>query len=490
MVITLQPCRAGIFFTLCLVCFLWNGLAYAETTRKPMWDDKFYPADPQELVVTLAKLTDQARTTTIHVPTHKTLRALIMPHAGYIYSGLTAAHVSHVLNPGQYARVLLMGPDHRVGFNNGAISDVSAYETPLGTVRLHPDAARLRQQSDLFKASKDSDLKEHSLEVILPFLQYYLTSFELIPVVLGPGDDQKLARTIAPLLNPETLLVVSSDLSHYLPYAEAVMRDQETIQTILNLQTEQLRIRKDSACGKTPLLVLMHLARKFEWEPVLLHYANSGDTAGKKDRVVGYTAIAFFGPPIRFTSQQGQQLVNLARQTLEKRLAPQQPPAAKTALTVSPDDDCFQVHCGTFVTIKKNGQLRGCIGNLLPNGTVWNGVRQNVINAALHDPRFTPLRSDELDQISISISILSKPQPLVYTDGDDLINQLHVDKDGVIIQKGAAQATFLPQVWSQLPDPEKFLEHLCLKAGLSPNAWRVSDLNVFTYQAQYFDEHK
>jgi len=490
MVGRLQPYRKLIFLTLALVCLFWSGFAYADKTRKPVWDDKFYPANSQELTDTISQLTDQAHKSTIQVPAHKTLRALIIPHAGYIYSGLTAAHVSHVLHPGQYARVILMGPDHRVGFNNGAISDVSAYETPLGAVQLHPDAARLRKQSDLFKAYQDSDWSEHSLEVILPFLQHYLMSFELIPIVLGPGNTQKLAQAIAPLVNPETLLVVSSDLSHYRPYGQAVARDQETIQMILNLQTDQLSKRKDCACGKVPLLILMQLAKELDWEPVLLHYSNSGDTAGNKDSVVGYAAIAFFGPPIRFTRQQGLKLVNLARQTLQEQLAPQPSNAGKPSLTVSPDDDCFTEHCGTFVTIKKEGQLRGCIGNLLPNGTVWEGVRQNVINAALHDPRFTPLRSDELGQISISISILSRPQPLVYTNGKDLINKLHVDEDGVIIQKGSAQATFLPQVWTQLPDPEKFLEHLCLKAGLAPDAWHQSDLNVFTYQAQYFDEQK
>ena len=146
--------------------------------------------------------------------------------------------------------------------------------------------------------------------------------------------------------------------------------------------------------------------------------------------------------------------------------------------------------CRTFVTIKKQGRLRGCIGNLLPNGTVWDGVRQNTINAALHDPRFAPLGITELDQVTISISILSRPQPLIYSDKDDLLSKLHVDVDGVIIQKGAAQATFLPQVWAQLPDPEQFLEHLCLKAGLPQTAWHQSDLNVYTYQAQYFNEPK
>lgn len=484
----LQTYRIAVFLTLFLVCFAWCGLAYADKIRKPVWEGKFYPADPQELIKTISRLTDQARQTAVQVPAGKTLRALILPHAGYIYSGLTAAQASHVLRPGQFGRVILMGPDHRVGFHNGAISDVSAYETPLGQVKLHPDAARLRQQSDLFSAYGDSDKSEHSLEVILPFLQYYLSSFDLIPIVLRTGDPRQLMQAIAPLVNPDTLLVVSSDLSHDLPYEQAVAHDKKTVQIIMNLETDALQARKNCACGKMPLLILMHLARKFEWEPVLLQYANSGDTAGTKDRVVGYAAIAFFGPPRHFSDQQGQTLVKLARRTLEQKLLPNG--SYVPGMITAPGDECFKRHCGTFVTIKKQGRLRGCIGNLIPSGTVWEGIRQNVINAARHDPRFRPLEASELDQVSISISILSKPQPLSYSDGSDLIEKLRVHVDGVIIQKGAAQATYLPQVWDQLPQPEEFLTHLCLKAGLAPNAWRQADLNVFTYQAQYFDEHK
>jgi AmmeMemoRadiSam system protein B/AmmeMemoRadiSam system protein A len=483
-------CRKITALCLGLICLLWSGWADAGNVRIPVWDDKFYPADRKELIQTIAELTTQAQKTDVQIPAHKTLRALILPHAGYIYSGLTAAHASHVLKPGTHARVILMGPDHRVGFENGAISDVTSYETPLGTVALSADAARLRQESDLFRSYRDSDWSEHSLEVVLPFLQYYMHDFEFIPIVLGPGDARAIAQPIAALINPDTLVVVSSDLSHYLPYSKAVARDQETIQLILNLQTDALRERKDCACGKIPLLVLMHLARQFDWEPVRLHYANSGDTAGSKSSVVGYTAIAFFGPPIRFSQKQGKMLLRLARQTLEQRIDPIKSRRQDPALAAPPADTCFKARCGTFVTLKKKGRLRGCIGNLLPNGTVWDGVQQNTINAALNDPRFAPLKITELDQVTISISILSAPQPLMYSDSDDLLNKLQVDVDGVIIQKGAAQATFLPQVWAQLPDPEQFLGHLCLKAGLPQAAWRQADLNVYTYQAQYFDEPK
>jgi AmmeMemoRadiSam system protein A len=152
------------------------------------------------------------------------------------------------------------------------------------------------------------------------------------------------------------------------------------------------------------------------------------------------------------------------------------------------NDPCFEASCGTFVTLKKNGDLRGCIGNLAPNGSVWDGIRQNALNAALHDPRFAPLQPEELDQITISVSILSEPEPLSYSDSADLLTKLKADHYGVILQKGTARATFLPQVWDQLPQPEEFLDHLCLKAGLARDAWRHTDLTIFTYQAQYFDE--
>jgi len=189
----------------------------------------------------------------------------------------------------------------------------------------------------------------------------------------------------------------------------------------------------------------------------------------------------------RFSESQGRALLMLARRTISDKLAPDAT-ATDDDLCAALGDDCFQLPCGTFVTLKIEGRLRGCIGNLTSTETVLEGVRRNSINAALHDPRFSPLSQDELRQSRIEVSILSEPQPLAHSGGQDLIKKLHPHVDGLIIRKGHASATFLPQVWEQLPDPEDFLTHLCLKAGLPSDEWKNADLKVSTYQVQYFEE--
>jgi len=189
-----------------------------------------------------------------------------------------------------------------------------------------------------------------------------------------------------------------------------------------------------------------------------------------------------------FTEAQGRVLLNLARQTIAEKLGGHDARSATDELLNTLDDDQFHLPRGTFVTLKIKGQLRGCIGNLTSTESVVEGVRRNAVNAALHDPRFPALSGDELERSRIEVSILSEPRPLAYRDGPDLIQKLRPHVDGVIIRKGPASATFLPQVWEQLPVPEDFLTHLCLKAGLPAGAWKNSELEVLTYQVQYFEE--
>lgn len=186
---------------------------------------------------------------------------------------------------------------------------------------------------------------------------------------------------------------------------------------------------------------------------------------------------------------QGQLLVKLARHTLMDRLGKQIPQAEIDTLNAALKDSCFSSLCGTFVTLKIDERLRGCIGNLTSDTPLASGVRRNAINAAFHDPRFASLSTSELDRVEIEISILSEPQPLKYRDGDDLIKKLQPHIDGVIIRKDQASATFLPQVWEQLPRPQDFLAHLCTKAGLAADSWQNPELEVSTYQVQYFEEH-
>jgi AmmeMemoRadiSam system protein A len=187
-----------------------------------------------------------------------------------------------------------------------------------------------------------------------------------------------------------------------------------------------------------------------------------------------------------FTQEQGRLLVSLARNTISKKLG--KPVADETSLEKQLTGKPFDRKCGTFVTLNKNHQLRGCIGSLSSNEAVSEGVRHNALNAAFHDSRFSPLSKDELDQVKIEVSILTEPKPLAYESSDDLISKLRPRVDGVILGQGYARATFLPQVWEQVPEPEDFLTHLCRKAGLSGDAWKKSRLEVSTYQVDYFEE--
>ena len=196
-------------------------------------------------------------------------------------------------------------------------------------------------------------------------------------------------------------------------------------------------------------------------------------------------------PEIQHVSpEQGQLLIRLARQTISEHLSKKIPQDEIDSLNAALTDPCFNAACGTFVTLTIDGNLRGCIGNLTSDESMISGVRRNAVNAAFHDPRFSPLRPSELDRVSIEVSILSEPRPVDYRDGADLLKKLHPHIDGVIIRKGVASATFLPQVWEQLPQPEDFLTHLCQKAGLAADAWQHSKLEVSIYQVQYFEEHK
>ena len=475
------------------------GDAGAETIRMPVRAGSFYPSDPRELRNLIERLAQNARRGQPDLPERGSLRAIVLPHAGYPYSGRTAAHAARVLHRNQFEKVLLMGPDHFTGFRSAAVSTAQAFQTPLGRIPLLPAAVGLLKQPELFAPLPTADDREHSLEVVLPFLQAYLKSFQLIPVMVGGADVDRLSRALQPLVERQTLVVVSSDLSHFLPYDDAQAKDRRTIEAILACDRRALARDADSACGARPLAVLLTLAERFGWRPVLLNYLNSGDTSGDRSRVVGYAAIAFFGePPIPamnttsqlLTPEKGQILVKLARSTLMDKFGRPLPPAEADRMRSALSDASFQVRSGTFVTLKHKGQLRGCIGSLSATDPLAEDVRRNAIDAAFHDPRFAPLTAKELEHVAIEVSVLTEPRPLAFSDPEDLLRKLRPNVDGVVIRQGHAGATFLPQVWEQLPKKEDFLDHLCFKAGLPRDAWRRGGLTVSTYQVQYFEENR
>lgn len=469
-------------------------------TRVPAVAGLFYPADKTALSQTVDGLLNRA--SEHHIPR---LRGLICPHAGYAFSGLTAAGAYRALAGREIQTVVILAPSHYAAFQGVSIPTVDAYESPLGTVPVSPKARRLagigpfipEQPCQVQRpswsvqslkpappAGQDTpETWEHSVEVQLPFLQKTVQHFEILPILFGDADPEQVADGMAKTIDDRTVVVASSDLSHYHSDDQAKELDKRCIETICNLDTEAMKTQE--ACGKLPVLTLLHLARKKGWKAALLDYRNSGDVSGDKDHVVGYAAIAFYEPtPEQVGAPERKLLLDLARTTLQ-RVATNGTLPDVSPLSLPPK---LTEANACFVTLTENGSLRGCIGHIQPQESLYQAVIHNAKNAATRDPRFPPVQPHEVDSIKIEVSVLTRPQPLSFASPEELLERLQPHEDGVVLEIAGRAATFLPQVWAQIPDKVEFMNRLAQKAGCAPSAWKGKDTAVSVYHVQAFGE--
>lgn len=472
--------------------------------RPPAVAGLFYPRDP----AALAAAVDSYLASVPAEPAPGELKALICPHAGYPYSGPVAAHGFALLRGRHYDTMFVLGPSHYAYLAGASVSGAAAYRTPLGDVPISPRArtlgarapfaidppCRVEQPSWAAEASRPipargaerADTWEHSVEVEVPFLQRTLGRFDLVPVVMGEVDPARAARALDAVIDDRSLIVVSSDLSHYHPYAEARRRDRRCVDAIAALDIPTMATQE--ACGRIPILTLLHLAREHGWQPRLLDLRNSGDTSGDKSRVVGYAAIAFFAPAqpagAALSAPERRFLLRLARDSIRAAVNGVPGPAVAAA-EMTP---ALIERRGVFVTLTRHGNLRGCIGNLGAELPLYRAVASNAQSAALHDPRFSPVTARELDGLDIEISVLTPPTPLAFTSPDDLLGKLRPAQDGVVLTIGAGMATYLPQVWEQLPDKVQFLDSLARKAGGDAGDWRAPGTRVAIYHVVSFSD--
>jgi len=447
--------------------------------RLPAVAGLFYPRERDVLAQDVATMLDETRERPLGPGFPK---ALIVPHAGYIYSGPVAANAYALLRParGVVKRVVMLGPCHRVAVQGLALPGVDAFDTPLGRVPVDADGAKLARTLPQVSDFPPTHAQEHSLEVQLPFLQAVLGDFSIIPLVVGAATVDEVAEVIDLLWGgPETLVVISSDLSHYHSYDEARAMDRSTVNAIVAMRTD---IDHEHACGATPVTGFLAVARRRNLKPQLLDLRNSGDTAGGKGRVVGYASIAFSeGGLAVYGEEHGRTLVELARGGITSALGGQ---GAKAAA-----DPWLLEHRATFVTLKQGGELRGCIGSLQARQPIGVDVESNARAAAFSDPRFTALTAAELGGIEVEVSVLSNPLRVLFADHGELVAQLRPGVDGLILAADERRGTFLPQVWEQLREPETFLAHLKRKAGLD-EAFPTRRCTVWRYQVRKWSERE
>jgi hypothetical protein len=484
--------------------------------RKAAVAGGFYPADPKELGEFVDAMLRQADPPRIESP----IRAIMVPHAGYIYSGPVAAYAYKELENRDIRTVILIGNSHRHYFDGIAIDAKGAFETPLGLVSIDETlAAKLLVADPAIADRPDMHEGDHVLEVQLPFLQRVLKGFKIVPILFSsdsPELAQKLADILPKLMDEKTLIVASTDMSHYPPYADAVSADQETLNAILSGKTDNLNTALKSLaarhvpnaetflCSPSGVRVAMLLSQGAgNLRPVLLKYANSGDSpVGEKGRVVGYGAVAFVAkqsatpatapvtelketaplPSKTGSLEKSEQteLLKIVRSTVESYVKTGKVPE------FSPASPGLRQPLGAFVTLKEHGQLRGCIGRFEPAEPLYRIVQQMAVAAATEDPRFRPVDIHELDKLEYEISVLS-PQRKIQS-----VKEIILGKHGVTVSKGFHHGVFLPQVatetgWSK----EEFLGELCSqKAGLPRDCWKDPGVTLEVFTAEVFSEEK
>lgn len=458
-----------------------------ETIRNPYFAGSFYPQNPNELNQKLDNFLNQAPV----LNEEGKIKILFVPHAGIEYSGQTAASGFKQIVGKNYSKVIILGASHTKAFSHAAVYSSGIWKTPLGQTAVDDQLAKkLINEKDII-ADYSPHQEEHSLEVELIFLQKVLKNFKIMPILVSQPSEElikSIAQEITENFDDRTLLVISSDLSHYPVWETANKVDRQTINGILSGKKavfEQALIKNEnenypnletSACGESAIRIGLKVAENLKiTEFKLFEYENSGDVTNDRNRVVGYASIGGYAASEENIQKEA---LNIARKTLENYFS------QKKVSLPSPSSPIFQKKLGAFVTLRKNGELRGCIGAFEPEKPLSQVISEMALAAAFNDPRFPPLSEDELPEIKIEISIMTPRQKI-----DDW-EKIELGKHGVIIQNGPRSGTFLPQVATETGwNLEEFLGQLCTqKAGLPLDCYKDPSTTIYIFEVKILEE--
>lgn len=476
----------------------WINVVCSQDIKMAEFAGSFYPKDKEILNSKIDRFLKDVK-----IPSsNEQILGVISPHAGYIYSGPVAACSFKILEDKKFDTVVLLGPTHRYHFDGISIYPSGSFDTPLGGLEVDSQLAEGFKSLEFAIFEPKYFYGEHCIEVELPFVIKTLGKVKILPILFGKVDYEQMKQLAEKLSQVSSsrniLLVISTDLSHYQTYAKAVEIDKDTTKFIKKKDAHSLWFSRQfgggRACGISPLVTFLIYAQIKEGDIKILKYANSGDMAGDKMKVVGYLSAAAYKKVTSHQSpvtsnkegkmeeyslndEEKKHLLNIARSTLESYLK------EKKVSKITVESKNLKEKRGAFVTLKKKGQLRGCVGRIVADIPLYEVISKVAIDSALNDSRFPPVNYEELEDIEIEISVLT---PFVKVEN---LEEIEVGKHGLMIKKGFYSGLLLPQVpleWGW--DKKTFLEHTCMKANLPANAYKDKSIIIYRFSAIVFNE--
>lgn len=465
--------------------------------REPALAGSWYPGDPDILSRDVKRYLENAKKEKVDGE----IVALVSPHAGYMYSGQVAAYAYKLIEGKSFDTVVVVGPSHRFPFKGASLWDRGGFRTPLGVVPVDDELSKkLMEKRKEIRFIPEAHNQENSLELQIPFLQTVLKSFKLVPIAMEPDWSWETCQSVASAIaetvkGKRVLLVASTDLSHFYTYNIAVELDKIFLNHIERFDVEglnrDLKNNRTEACGGGSVVTIMLAAKMLGANHgKVLKYANSGDVTGDRSRVVGYAAGVFYktaggkekmkeekkvGVDLGLNEEEKKTLHQIAKTVIENKAKGKAVPDFKV------ESPTLKENRGAFVTIHKRGQLRGCIGYIEGQGPLHKTIERMAEAAAFKDPRFTPVKENELPELELEISVLTPLKRI--TD----VNEIQVGKHGIYIVKGMWAGLLLPQVATEYGwDRQTFLEHTCQKANLPSNAWKEKDTEIYIFSADIF----
>ena len=461
-----------------------------EPARNSAVSGSFYPSSKAELSRDVQKYLLDAKDFK-----RQNINAIIVPHAGYVFSAPIAATSYKTLHK-SYKNIFIIGSSHHVNFDGISIYNQGDYQTPLGRVKVnHKIIKELIKGNKLISYKEKAHTKEHTIEVQLPFLQsIYGDELSIVPIIIASSEldtIESLSQSLKPYFNDENLFVISTDLSHYPSYEEANIVDMNILNALrknssyqlLNAislnENSQTKNLQTSACGWSSLLTLIYLTQDSDYTYEILEYKNSGDSKyGEKDSVVGYGAMRVYKEPKEFTLDtiEKKELLSIAQLALKTAVLDNQ----RLQIDENNVSSKLKTQLGAFVTLHLHGDLKGCIGRFEPNQALYEVVIDMAIAASRHDTRFKPVNANELQDIKLEISVLT-PRKRVAT-----LDEIEVGKHGIYVKYGPKNGTYLPHVATEMNwNKEEFFKSCCEdKAGIESQ--NCKDAEIYTYKAIIF----